>query len=123
MRVVRWVSDPQHQARGRLYVGIGKLQLDAARLAADLDSAWEVLAEPIQTVMRRRAPHAAPACHVWGALPVTPTVCACLNPVACEHVSSGCLLSACSAPAPRCVERGLTDLAGRSTVMHLRNSA
>jgi len=36
--------------------GIGKLQLDAARMAADLDGAWEVLAEPIQTVMRRRAP-------------------------------------------------------------------
>ncbi len=33
--------------------GIGKLELDAARLAADLDDAWEVLAEPIQTVMRR----------------------------------------------------------------------
>ncbi|KAK9833423.1 hypothetical protein WJX81_003868 [Elliptochloris bilobata] len=33
--------------------GIGKLQLDVARLAADLDSSWEVLAEPIQTVMRR----------------------------------------------------------------------
>jgi adenylosuccinate lyase len=33
--------------------GIGKLQLDAARLAADLDGSWEVLAEPIQTVMRR----------------------------------------------------------------------
>jgi adenylosuccinate lyase len=33
--------------------GISKLQLDAARLAADLDGSWEVLAEPIQTVMRR----------------------------------------------------------------------
>ena len=33
--------------------GIGKLELDAARMAADLDDAWEVLAEPIQTVMRR----------------------------------------------------------------------
>ena len=35
--------------------GISKLQLDAVRLAADLDSSWEVLAEPIQTVMRRYA--------------------------------------------------------------------
>ncbi|KAL4425851.1 hypothetical protein ABPG75_009867 [Micractinium tetrahymenae] len=35
--------------------GISKLQLDAARVAADLDSSWEVLAEPIQTVMRRYA--------------------------------------------------------------------
>jgi adenylosuccinate lyase len=33
--------------------GIGKLELNAARLAQDLDSSWEVLAEPIQTVMRR----------------------------------------------------------------------
>ncbi len=33
--------------------GIGKLALDRAALAADLDDAWEVLAEPIQTVMRR----------------------------------------------------------------------
>ncbi len=33
--------------------GIGKLQINADRLAQDLDSAWEVLAEPIQTVMRR----------------------------------------------------------------------
>jgi len=33
--------------------GIGKLLLDEDRLAADLDASWEVLAEPIQTVMRR----------------------------------------------------------------------
>lgn len=33
--------------------GVGKLQLNQERLAADLDAAWEVLAEPIQTVMRR----------------------------------------------------------------------
>ncbi len=33
--------------------GMGKLQLNTDRLAADLDSSWEVLAEPIQTVMRR----------------------------------------------------------------------
>ena len=33
--------------------GIGKLELNAQRLAADLDACWEVLAEPIQTVMRR----------------------------------------------------------------------
>ena len=35
--------------------GISKLELNAARLDADLDNAWEVLAEPIQTVMRRYA--------------------------------------------------------------------
>jgi len=33
--------------------GIGKLDADPQRLAADLDANWEVLAEPIQTVMRR----------------------------------------------------------------------
>ena len=33
--------------------GISKLQVNPQRLAEDLDSAWEVLAEPIQTVMRR----------------------------------------------------------------------
>ena len=33
--------------------GLGKLEADRGQLAADLDQAWEVLAEPIQTVMRR----------------------------------------------------------------------
>jgi adenylosuccinate lyase len=33
--------------------GLAKLEVNAARLAEDLDSNWEVLAEPIQTVMRR----------------------------------------------------------------------
>ncbi|WP_432473825.1 adenylosuccinate lyase [Amphritea sp. HPY] len=33
--------------------GISKLQLNAARLDSDLENSWEVLAEPIQTVMRR----------------------------------------------------------------------
>jgi len=33
--------------------GISKLEADANRLADDLDANWEVLAEPIQTVMRR----------------------------------------------------------------------
>jgi adenylosuccinate lyase len=33
--------------------GIGKLEINGARLAEDLDANWEVLAEPIQTVMRR----------------------------------------------------------------------
>ena len=33
--------------------GITKLEINAARLDADLDTNWEVLAEPIQTVMRR----------------------------------------------------------------------
>ena len=33
--------------------GLGKLELNDERLAADLDANWEVLAEPIQTVMRK----------------------------------------------------------------------
>ena len=33
--------------------GLGKLKLNEQNLAADLDNAWEVLAEPIQTVMRK----------------------------------------------------------------------
>ncbi len=33
--------------------GIDKLELNRARLGEDLDNSWEVLAEPIQTVMRR----------------------------------------------------------------------
>jgi adenylosuccinate lyase len=33
--------------------GLGKLSANEARLAADLDAAWEVLAEAVQTVMRR----------------------------------------------------------------------
>ncbi|MEW6695235.1 MAG: adenylosuccinate lyase [Pseudomonadota bacterium] len=40
-------------AHQSLLTGLGKLELNAAALAADLDAAWEVLAEPIQTVMRR----------------------------------------------------------------------
>ncbi|MBL4782767.1 MAG: adenylosuccinate lyase [Porticoccaceae bacterium] len=35
--------------------GLGKLQLNAQNLSDDLDNSWEVLAEPIQTVMRRYA--------------------------------------------------------------------
>jgi len=33
--------------------GLRKLEVNEARLRADLDEAWEVLAEPVQTVMRR----------------------------------------------------------------------
>jgi adenylosuccinate lyase len=33
--------------------GLNKLEINTARLAEDLDNSWEVLAEPIQTVMRR----------------------------------------------------------------------
>jgi adenylosuccinate lyase len=40
-------------AYGSLVKGISKLQLNESRLSEDLDNSWEVLAEPIQTVMRR----------------------------------------------------------------------
>jgi adenylosuccinate lyase len=33
--------------------GISKLEVNTAAIAADLDACWEVLAEPVQTVMRR----------------------------------------------------------------------
>ena len=36
-----------------LLAGLNKLELNAPALESDLDAAWEVLAEPIQTVMRR----------------------------------------------------------------------
>ncbi|MDQ6880684.1 MAG: adenylosuccinate lyase, partial [Pseudomonadota bacterium] len=40
-------------------IGLGKLELDEEALAKDLDEAWEILAEPIQTVMRRFGVHGA----------------------------------------------------------------
>ena len=40
-------------AYASLMTGLNKLELNEEALAADLDAAWEVLAEPIQTVMRR----------------------------------------------------------------------
>ena len=33
--------------------GISKLEINSVKLLEDLDAAWEVMAEPIQTVMRR----------------------------------------------------------------------
>ena len=38
-----------------LMTGLNKLEINEEALAQDLDAAWEVLAEPIQTVMRRYA--------------------------------------------------------------------
>jgi adenylosuccinate lyase len=40
-------------AYGACLRGLGKLEADRARLAADLDANWEVLAEAVQQVMRR----------------------------------------------------------------------
>ena len=39
-------------AYASLLKGLGKLQVNEQKLAEDLDNSWEVLAEPIQTVMR-----------------------------------------------------------------------
>ena len=40
-------------AYASLLKGLGKLEVNAARLDEDLENSWEVLAEPVQTVMRR----------------------------------------------------------------------
>jgi len=40
-------------AYNSLGTGLNKLELNREVLEGDLDSSWEVLAEPIQTVMRR----------------------------------------------------------------------
>jgi adenylosuccinate lyase len=37
---------------GSLRIGLGKIELDAVRVAEDLNRAWEVLGEAVQTVMR-----------------------------------------------------------------------
>lgn len=36
-----------------LQKGLGKLEINEERIASDLNNSWEVLAEPIQTIMRR----------------------------------------------------------------------
>jgi adenylosuccinate lyase len=43
-------ADVAVQSIGR---GLSRLEVDTARLSADLDDNWELLAEPIQTIMRR----------------------------------------------------------------------
>jgi adenylosuccinate lyase len=40
-------------AYNSLMAGLNKLEINEAAIAKDLDASWEVLAEPIQTVMRR----------------------------------------------------------------------
>jgi adenylosuccinate lyase len=40
-------------AYSSLMTGLNKLEINESAIAEDLDSSWEVLAEPIQTVMRR----------------------------------------------------------------------
>ena len=46
---------PLGTAKSWVRRGLDKLEVNHEALAADLDAAWEVLAEPIQTVMRRYA--------------------------------------------------------------------
>jgi adenylosuccinate lyase len=53
LRVIGTAYGHSLVATSSLLKGLSKLEVDADRLAADLDASWEVLAEPIQTVMRR----------------------------------------------------------------------
>jgi adenylosuccinate lyase len=53
LRVVGTAYGHSLIALSSLLKGLAKLEVDSDRLAADLDANWEVLAEPIQTVMRR----------------------------------------------------------------------
>jgi len=53
LRVIGTAYGHSVVALSSLLRGLSKLEADAERLAADLEASWEVLAEPIQTVMRR----------------------------------------------------------------------
>ena len=53
LRVIGTAYGHSLVASSSLLKGLGKLEVDAERLEEDLDTSWEVLAEPIQTVMRR----------------------------------------------------------------------
>ena len=53
LRVIGTAYGHSLVAMASLLKGLSKLEVDAARLDSDLDDSWEVLAEPIQTVMRR----------------------------------------------------------------------
>ena len=53
LRVIGTAYGHSVVALSSLLKGLSKLEVDSARLDADLDLSWEVLAEPIQTVMRR----------------------------------------------------------------------
>jgi adenylosuccinate lyase len=53
LRVIGTAYGHSLVALASLLKGLGKLEVNTARLQADLDASWEVLAEPIQTVMRR----------------------------------------------------------------------
>jgi len=53
LRVIGTAYGHSVVALSSLLKGLSKLEVDPERLASDLDVSWEVLAEPIQTVMRR----------------------------------------------------------------------
>ena len=53
LRVIGTAYGHSLVATSSLLKGLAKLELNAARVDEDLDANWEVLAEPIQTVMRR----------------------------------------------------------------------
>ena len=68
--ISRWQRDPTDSTAARTWAwacyclvawdacmrGLGKLEVNAAAIDADIDACWEVLAEPVQTVMRRYGP-------------------------------------------------------------------
>jgi adenylosuccinate lyase len=53
LRVIGTAYGHSLVAMASLLKGLSKLEVNQSRLEADLDASWEVLAEPIQTVMRR----------------------------------------------------------------------
>jgi adenylosuccinate lyase len=53
LRVIGTAYGHSLVAMSSLLKGLSKLEVNDTSLAADLDASWEVLAEPIQTVMRR----------------------------------------------------------------------
>jgi adenylosuccinate lyase len=53
LRVIGTAYGHSLVATSSLLKGLAKLEANQAAIEADLDSSWEVLAEPIQTVMRR----------------------------------------------------------------------
>jgi adenylosuccinate lyase len=53
LRVVGTAYGHALVATSSLIKGLAKLEINTARINEDLDANWEVLAEPIQTVMRR----------------------------------------------------------------------
>jgi adenylosuccinate lyase len=53
LRVIGTTYGHSAVALSSLLKGLSKLEVNADRLQEDLESSWEVLAEPIQTVMRR----------------------------------------------------------------------